>query len=264
MHLILGVITYNRVSYLKNLLQSFLSTYNKNYSWQLVIADDGSTDSTIEFINDWILKNPTIDTTIIKNNRVYIAGQSNSILKFASKLYFDFGFMVNDDVEFLDSGWDIEYVNAHILSKMDHLVYFDTKYASRKASKLFPKLKHNKMHLKNDQINLNIVAKIPFKLCMGCFWTFTRDIIEKVGYFNTDLFIGSGYSHIEYTLRCCRANFNNQFGLYDIEFPKLKVSCEQNDPTYFTVKDNLNISNNKKILASTINNKKLVYYSPKN
>lgn len=252
MKLILGIVTYNRLRYLKKLLSSFLNTYNKDYEYTIIIADDGSTDGTLEYLDEF---NNTFPIIIIKNSHKYIAGQTNSILKMCSNYSYDIGFIANDDIEFTDSGWDIDYVDSILKSGYDHLVYFNKNLCSYKA-KLF---RHNQRKIKIKN-NLNICSKINYLLCMGCFWTFTPRVISTVGYFNTGDFIGSGYSHIEYTLRCCRAGFNKENYLYDVENPKIIVYCEDSDKNYNSVKDNNNISHNYNSLNKTISNKSFIYY----
>lgn len=254
MKIILGIITFNRKPYLEKLLISFENTYNKDYEYIIIIADDGSTDDTLEYLDIYIKKYPNI--VLIKNYKAYIGGQTNSILQESLKYEYDVGFMVNDDVEFLEKGWDNDYVNVITKSNYHHLVYFDNKYASYKAQK-----EYKKFYKVKENRNLEIISKINFRLCMGCFWTFTKDVITKVGYFNVKNFNGSGYSHIEYTLRCCRAGFNNSDYLFDVINPKLKVLCGDN---YISVKDNKNIINNKKALIQTILNKNFIYFCPSN
>jgi GT2 family glycosyltransferase len=252
---VLGIITYNRVRYLNNLLNSFIRTRNNELEYILIIADDGSTDGSILVVEEFIKKHTEFVCVLIKNNRSFIAGQTNSILLESTKYEYDYGFMVNDDVEFMESGWDKAYIEAMEKTKYYHLVYYDKRYASKKAAKSL----HNSKKIKVNSC-VNIVSKIDYKLCMGCFWTFNKKVIEKVGFFNTQDFHGSGYSHIEYTLRACRAGFNSQTNLYDVENNKIKVFCEQNDNNYNSVKDNMNIKKNKEALNKTIKNVNFIYF----
>lgn len=256
--IVLGIITYNRSQYLKNLLASFISTYNVSYHYTIIIADDGSTDDTMVIINNFIREyESTFEIVFIQNNKGYIAQQSNSILYEASKRNFDCGFMANDDIEFLEKGWDTSYYDSVIKTGFDHLVYFNKLYACKSGSQF-------KMHKKKIRVteNVCICSKICVLYCMGCFWTFTKKMINTIGYFNTSIFYGSGYSHIEYTLRACRANFNNEKYLYDVENNKIKVFCPKNDINYITVKDGMNVAKNKQALLDTFANKNPIYFNP--
>ncbi len=51
---------------------------------------------------------------------------------------------------------------------------------------------------------------------MGCFWTFTPNVLEKVGYYDLLNFGVSGNGHTDYTIRCCRAGFNRNKTLFDL------------------------------------------------
>lgn len=256
--IILGIITYNRAKYLENLLKSFVKYYNTNYKYTIIIADDGSTDNTHDVISrfDDIYKT-TFNITVIKNKSQYIAGQTNSILYESMNHNYECGFMLNDDMEILDYGWDTNYYEAIKKTGYDHLVYFDKRYAS-KAGK---KLKHYKKTIRINK-HIALTSKTNAKLCMGCFWTFTRRMINKIGYFNTSVFCGSGYSHMEYTLRACRAKYNDSNYLYDIDDNKLKVYCPENDITYYTVKDGVNVAKNKSAFINAQKDESYIYYNP--
>ena len=52
--------------------------------------------------------------------------------------------------------------------------------------------------------------------CQGAFFTFTKKMIEKVGYFDENNFKIRGHSHIDFTLRCCRNGFNRIDKLWDL------------------------------------------------
>ena len=44
---------------------------------------------------------------------------------------------------------------------------------------------------------------------MGNFYTITPEILEKVGYLDAQNMGMWGVEHIDYSLRCCRAGYNN-------------------------------------------------------
>jgi hypothetical protein len=50
---------------------------------------------------------------------------------------------------------------------------------------------------------------------MGCFWTFTPQVIESIGYFDEVEFRVRGHAHIDYSMRATRAGFNNSDTLFD-------------------------------------------------
>ena len=47
--------------------------------------------------------------------------------------------------------------------------------------------------------------------------TFTKKLINTVGYFDEHQFKIRGHSHIDYTMRCCRMKLNNYKTLFDIK-----------------------------------------------
>ena len=112
MKFVLGVTTYNRLGYLKSCLEGWYNTRDVNSDWILVVADDGSTDGTLEYLEStWVNSVlPNIDVKVIKNQRHGVHHQANQILKYASGMDFDFGFKIDDDIQFLKSVWDLEIV----------------------------------------------------------------------------------------------------------------------------------------------------------
>jgi glycosyltransferase involved in cell wall biosynthesis len=89
------------LDYLKNCVESFLQTKNDNISWQLIIADDNSTDGTKEYLEHLEAKH---STKIIQNTGTGIHRQVNTILKTLSNMTFDLCFKCDDDIQFLQKG----------------------------------------------------------------------------------------------------------------------------------------------------------------
>jgi len=50
--LVLAVTTWNRLDFLQSFLKSFFDTRSLRYDWVLIVADDGSTDGTIEYLEN--------------------------------------------------------------------------------------------------------------------------------------------------------------------------------------------------------------------
>lgn len=198
---IIGITTYNRCNYLNDTLDSLLRNLSMNIDYILIISDGNSKDNTINTIKSKNLNN-NISLIIISNSLHFIYRQSNSILKYSLNFNFDFGFLMNDDLIFLNDNWDVLYYNAYIDSNYDHLVYFDK---NEKAPS------HEINHKE-----YNLFSFTSGKNCQGALFTFTKKLIESVGYFDEENFKIRGHSHIDYTLRCCRQGFNNIDILYDL------------------------------------------------
>jgi glycosyltransferase involved in cell wall biosynthesis len=199
LHFIIGIVTFNRCKYLQKCITSLLNSISKEIDYTLIIADGNSNNETKQYINNLTLPN-NMSLIAINNEKHFIYRQSNSILKYSCKLDFNIGFLINDDIIFKKKGWDTSYYTASIKSNFDHLVYFDPKFK------------------KQDHYNYNKYLQSYCKPanCQGAFFTFTKKLIDNIGYFDEDSFKIRGHSHIDFTLRCCRLNFNDQNYLFDL------------------------------------------------
>lgn len=198
---ILSITTYNRLVYLKELINSWLSTKSEDVNWHIIIADDGSTDGTIDFVENLSIEG--VQISLIKNNRFGVHQQTNTIIKKLSELNFDICFKVDDDIEFLKSGWDELYYNTVIQTGYEHLVFCDDNW-------------ENNQFLEIPVIKDNLIGKTSLLNSHGFLYTITPAIIEKVGYFNSEEFGFRGMGHVDFTARCCRAGFNDINNPYDI------------------------------------------------
>ena len=198
---IIGITTFNRDSYLNDCIKTLLNTLCDNNDYILIIADGCSNDNTLNIIKSFYYKK-NISLVIIQNPNHFIYRQSNSILKYSLNFDFDFGFLMNDDIIFLENGWDNLYYDISIKDNISHIVYFG------KGTK---KEDHYKIHKNN-----NLESYVTAENCQGAFFTFNKKLIDKVGFFDEKNFQIRGHSHIDFTLRCCRYRFNNINTLYDI------------------------------------------------
>ena len=200
-----AVTTINRKEYLQNFIQDWTNTRDEEKNRTLIVADDGSTDGTLEWLCE-DLEIPGTRLVVIRNDSLGIARQTNSILEFVTKMKYPPAaiFMCNDDIRFLQNGWDKEYFNAMRLSGFDHLVYFNPdwkKPSHQEYSPSFPALH----------------SSCSAREAMGCFYTLTPNLISQIGFFDEDSFPVRGHSHIDYTIRACRCEANDSDFLYDIE-----------------------------------------------
>ncbi len=205
--ILVGVTTYNRVDYIGKFLESFLATKSKDLHHTLIVADDGSTDGTIELVKSLSVDAST-DVVLIQNRGVGIAGQTNAILYAAKHLQFDLGFEADDDISFKKPGWDVAYLNAVQRSGLGHLVFHDNSW------------KKGNRRRRRDELRSSTDARGA----MGCLWTFTQDVLNRVGFFDEQNFPIRGHAHLDFTLRACRAGFNEADTLWDLAEAKSFVA----------------------------------------
>jgi len=200
---VLAITTFNRIEYLKKCIETWLSTNNIYAQWTLIVSDDGSTDGTLEYLEKL---NILFKKVIIKNQRRGIHHQVNQIIKYLENTPFDVCFKCDDDVEFLLPGWDNAYFLAIKKSKYDHLVFYDQRWIGRK----YQTGKHR-------VVNDCLLSLVDVKNVQGAFYTITPKVIKTVGYFDLNKFGLCGLGHIDYSVRCCRAGFNNINNVFDIK-----------------------------------------------
>mgnify|MGYP001224463559 CR=1 FL=1 len=197
---IIGVITYNRVSYFKECFLSILDNLSTNINYLLVVAEGyHEKNSIFNFLNS-LGYSKNVSVMYIKNYEHYIYNQTNSIFKLVENMDYNFGFIMNDDILVKKFGWDMKYYNVSKKYGYDHLVFFDKKFK-----------KSDHCIKKGD---LQSYCKVLN--CQGALFTFTKELLLKVGYFDEYNFKIRGHSHIEFTIRCCKSGYNNLEELYDI------------------------------------------------
>ncbi len=194
---VLGVTTLNRIGYLTRFISSFNETRSDDFDWLVIVADDGSTDETLE----WLQSSPEVagDLLVIENKRVAITGQTNSIFQAAIATDFDFGFKCDDDVFFTRPGWDHLYYDTALRTGMRHLVYHNSEWKPPEHA----------------VVQDGLVSSVQAENCMGCLYTFDPEVLHVVGAFDEQEFPVRGHAHIDFTVRACRAGFNDEMTLWD-------------------------------------------------
>jgi glycosyltransferase involved in cell wall biosynthesis len=207
--LLVGITTYNRLAYLEQCVRSWLETRSPKYDWVVIIADDGSTDGTLEYLDQLTLPN---ELHIIRNERRYACGQTNTIYELSQRIGFDIGFKVDDDLVFKMSGWDDLYVNAIEKSGYQHLCYLNFDHYLRLKKRKDADFKLPKLQRHHSE---QCLAAIDVMDCDGSLFTFTPAVLQKVGYNDETNFPIRGQWHIDYSIRCCRVGFNSAKSFYD-------------------------------------------------
>ena len=214
--IVLCIKTWNRKNYLQTCIETFIKTHDQNLNYVVIIADDGSEDGTLEYLDN--LKIP-FELHIIKNHHRYACGQTNTIFELLQKIIFKYAFIIDDDVIFKKHGWDTLYILG--MSTYQHLCYYNTEYYTR-------------IHKSSTQViekdNLDTILSVH--TCMGCFFTITPEILDKVGYTDEKNFPIRGQWHIDYSIRCCRAGFNEIDNFYDVKNSEEYIDMQENIPGY--------------------------------
>ncbi|MDZ7833005.1 MAG: glycosyltransferase [Desulfobacterales bacterium] len=225
---VFAIKTYNRKEYLAECLGSFLATRSLDFEWVVIVADDGSTDGTLEYLEKLTIPH---EFHIIKNNRRYAPGQTNTIFGLCKKIGFDYGFSVDDDMFFTKHGWDQLYINAIKSSGYSHLVHRHLVHATNLKKRDNPDFELPPPAYDTSQ-KCVAYGDAWFDLGTGSLFTFTPDTLKRVGYCDEKNFPIRGQWHGDYHLRCCRAGCNDMSNLFDaigsneyIEIQNYKADC---------------------------------------
>lgn len=207
---VIGIKTYNRLPYLQECIASLVRTTSPNFESVIVVADDGSTDGTEQYLKE--LKLP-FETYVINNKRSYVTGQFNSILDKARDVKADFIFVIDDDVVFKKEGWMQSYYDAAISSGYHHLCHFNLPHYEQlcvRRGESFPPAA-----MEHSEYKLSAYGSV--ERCMGALFTLTPKVVDDVGFADEVNFFVRGLWHIDYSARCCRAGFNEYNRFFDIK-----------------------------------------------
>jgi glycosyltransferase involved in cell wall biosynthesis len=207
--LVLAVTTFNRRDYLQECLASWVATRNPAHHWLVIVADDGSSDGTLDY-----LRQPKLDADchVIRNDRRSVGGQCNTIFDLCRRLDFDVGFKIDDDIVFKKPGWDDLYLNAMGASGFRHLCQLNIRLWNSERRPVVPLMPERPLKLDPSG---SCVSYTDVYNCMGCFFTFSPDALAAVGDVDEANFPIRGDWHIDYSARLCRAGFNNAEAFFD-------------------------------------------------
>ena len=205
---VFAITTWNRLEDLHRLVQSFFATKSDMYDWVLIVADDGSTNGTLDYLENVRLHDRSTEMIIIKNNGTFPCGQMNDILELSLKIGFDYGFKVDDDVIEDDIEAEITQV---LVRRFGHRVDVEHRPNVEKAQKLMPMIDPPLA----DASGL-LLAAVDGWSVDGRFFTFTSEVAQRAGYCDELNFpIRGQWWHVDLSLRYARAGFNNLTTFYD-------------------------------------------------
>lgn len=196
---ILGITTFNRLDYLQNLIETFKRYTHFDYDkWILIIHNDTiRIDETQVYLEKLQIDN--VEIIVLNSDRKGVHAGTNKILQEADKYDFQIGFKVDDDVYFKSINWFVAYLQG--IKQYQHLSFFNPLLRNRKYIKNL---------YKNFQYYTNVYDS------QGCFWTFTKEIINKIGYFDIKNMGFRGIGHSNYSKRCCLSGFNEVDTFFDV------------------------------------------------
>ncbi|BCS83202.1 putative glycosyltransferase [Cotonvirus japonicus] len=118
-----------------------------------------------------------------------ISRAKNTCIKYLLQKNIDIGFLADDDIIY-NKGWQQMYVSNIIETGIQHFCYWPLNIPAT---------------VNHAEYKSTILVK-PKNAISGCLMSFTREIIEKVGYFRIYPYI-YGYEHEDFTYRCVNNGF---------------------------------------------------------
>ncbi|MBM3487540.1 MAG: glycosyltransferase [Alphaproteobacteria bacterium] len=223
---VMSITTWNRLDYLRECVDTFMATRSADYDWVLMIADDGSEDGTLDYLDKLQLQ---VELHVIRNKGRYACGQTNTIIELCETIGYDFAFTIDDDISFLKRGWDRLYIEAAAASGYPHLCHRNHKQFVNLRRRTQPDFSPPPLHIDASSKCETIVDVWS---CDGCLFTFTPEVIKKVGYNDEINFPIRGQWHIDYSIRVCRAGLNDPTHFYDARDSNQYIELQANKPTY--------------------------------
>lgn len=225
----IGIPTYNRLESLKVLVQQLEQFCDLPYD--LFISVDGSTDGTKEWLDEKKIEYNWHENAGIAHTRNYIVDRFKD---------YDNFFIIEDDVRISKAGVFGLYVRAKELFGIHHFNFL-TPY-QRKPSSV------------KQLEDLNVMYSI---LLGGCFSSYTKEVVQKVGYFNP-AFKGYGHEHCEYTLRVSRVGLTTGWNHF-AHLTNAESYIEHDETVPKQCDPALTLGVNGGILFQTMNDDKIVY-----
>lgn len=208
-----GVITCNRVDYLRGLLDS-LKPCETTIS-NLVIINDGAPVENF--------KSPLKNSVWLDNPENIGVGKSkNKAIKHLLDKECDYIFIIEDDMVILDSSIFEKYIEAYKQSGIHHFNYGPGSPFNRKQDIQFDL--HNRHLLKQDSepnpkmiLDYKTVKVSLFEHTVAMFSFFTKEVLEKVGLIDEEFY--NAWEHVDHTYRIIKAGYHPPFwwfaDLYD-------------------------------------------------
>jgi len=173
--------------------RSLESLFSTGYDGAIVIVDDGST--CYEHFKLLLEISHGHRINLIDRPHGGIARAKNTCIKALLDEGVDVGFLADDDILYKSGVWHTQYAEAIKKTGIDHLSYF----------------------LESTPCEIRVIDGIRIRQTPsvnGCFLTFTRKLIEKIGFFKI-LPNEYGHEHSNFSIRAAR--LAGQGGFFDLD-----------------------------------------------
>jgi glycosyltransferase involved in cell wall biosynthesis len=203
---IIAVKTYNRLHFLQPMFESLMAT--KTGKCRIIVADDGSTDGTIE----WLKEQKGIE--LILNRRKGVAGQVNSILKYIEKDKYTNLFLCDDDILFEKKGWLKIYTDG--LKQVGHLSHYYLSW--RPQDNLKKPIKKGKLICNCKPLSEQ-----------GAFLAFTKATIDGIGFVDVEKIGLSAMYHTDFSRRAYKFKGLNPDVVFDVQNSNQYIKLNMTD-----------------------------------
>lgn len=181
------ILSYNRYEYLKNNVESLLSSISKREEVEIIIVDNGSEDNSRDYINE-LFKENKIDKGILFNQNQGISKGYNTGFAISNK---DSEYIIKLDCDIVihDKDW---------LEEMEGIFNLNPEIV---LLMLFQQNHPIMPYCNTIEINGQKLLSLDEIICgSGCF-TIPRHIFNSLGFFNEDMDFTIFYDDIDYFLR---------------------------------------------------------------
>jgi len=200
-----GVITCNRLDYLRNLLK----TLPNEIINELVVINDGKP------VNDYVEKEFSFGHWIDNPVNLGVGKSKNKAMKHLVSLECDYIFIIEDDMLIKDPAVFDKYIQAYKKSGIHHFNYGPGSPFNRKQNIEFDL--HNRHLLdQHSPPNPKIIIEYDketkvalYEHTVAMFSFFTREVLEKVGYIDEDFY--NAWEHVDHTYRIIKAGYHPPF-----------------------------------------------------
>ena len=203
----IGVITYNRKDHLAKTVEAIKAFTTGDY--QLVVADDGSKDDTVE----WCKQNNVPHTYCANKGVVRNKNRALYYLNEVKKV--DVLILLEDDCRPNKENWQKEWVIAALL--WGHI-----NYAHKRIIK-----KEDAVVSGTGSSTLPYLCRLVTGQCTAC----SKDAMDNIGYLDPR-FSGYGAGHVEWTERFIRQGYNGSTEKHWV-YPAINTGLNSDDaPTF--------------------------------